>query len=80
MFSSFVKLMRACAPSSALASSSKYYSMIHESEWMNQLSGVLQLAGAVADLMDTQGSSVLVCLEEGYDVTAQVGIVCGLVN
>lgn len=33
---------------------------------------LLQLGGAVADLMDIQGSSVLVCLESGWDATAQV--------
>ena len=32
----------------------------------------MQLAGAVADLMDIQGSSVLVCLEDGWNSTAQV--------
>lgn len=64
--------MRACAPSTVLGSTPKYYSMIHDSEWVNQLSSVLQLSGAVADLMEAQGSSVLVGLEEGCDVTAQV--------
>ena len=39
---------------------------------MNQLSLILQLAAAVADLIDSQGSSVLVCLENGWDATAQV--------
>lgn len=32
----------------------------------------MQLAGAVIDLMDVQGSSVAVCLEEGWDTTATV--------
>ena len=45
---------------------------VEESGWMSQLSRLLQLAGAVADLMDVQGSSVLVCLEDGWDNTAQV--------
>ena len=40
---------------------------------MDQLSLLMQLAGAVADLIDIQGSSVLVCLENGWDTTAQVG-------
>ena len=46
---------------------------IQESLWMDQLSLLMQLAGAVADLIDIQGSSVLVCLENGWDTTAQVG-------
>ena len=32
----------------------------------------MQVAGAVTDLMDIQGSSVLLCLEEGWDLTCQV--------
>ena len=46
---------------------------IQESLWMDQLSLLMQLAGAVADLIDIQGSSVLVCLENGWDTTAQAG-------
>ena len=32
----------------------------------------MQVAGAVTDLMDIQGSSVLLCLEDGWDLTCQV--------
>ena len=62
--------MRACSPTGS--ASSKYLSQIEESEWMNQLSSVIQLAAAISDLLDSQGSSVMVCLEEGMDATAQV--------
>ena len=34
----------------------------------------MQLSGAVVDLLDVQGSSVMVCLEEGWDITSQVSI------
>ena len=34
----------------------------------------VQVAGAVTDLMDIQGSSVLLCLEDGWDLTCQVAI------
>ena len=67
--------MRACCPSGASSSTthqSKFYSLVEESDWINQLSSLLQLSGAVADLMDAQGSSVLVSLEDGWDATAQV--------
>ena len=66
--------MRACAPSSthSSSSSSKYWLMVEDSEWLNQLSSILQLAGAVADLLDLQGSSVLLSMESGWDATVQV--------
>ena len=72
---SFKKLMRACSPSGSQygASEAGYMTAIQESLWMDQLSLLMQLAGAVADLIDIQGSSVLVCLENGWDTTAQVG-------
>ena len=66
---SFKKLMRVCAPSTH---HSGFLSSLEESGWINQLSTLMQLAGAVADLMDIQGSSVLVCLEDGWNSTAQV--------
>ncbi len=68
--SSYKKMMRACAPSTG--GGSGFMAAVEESGWMSQLSRLLQLAGAVADLMDVQGSSVLVCLEDGWDNTAQV--------
>ena len=40
--------------------------------WMTQLSTVLEVSVAVADLIHIQESSVLVCLENGWDATAQV--------
>ena len=37
-----------------------------------QLQNVLQISGAIVDLIDVQGSSVMVCLEDGWDFTTQV--------
>jgi myotubularin-related protein 5/13 len=39
---------------------------------LQQIRGLLQLSGAVVDLMDIQESSVTLALEYGWDVTAQI--------
>lgn len=65
--------MRACSPSSPGAG--VFLGAIEDSEWLNQLSNLLQLAGAVVDLIDLQCSSVLVALENGWDYTAQVSVI-----
>ncbi|XP_076471850.1 myotubularin-related protein 13-like isoform X2 [Babylonia areolata] len=70
---SFKKLMRACCPSrQALGSEQGYLKSVQDSEWLPQLQNILQLSGAVVDLVDVQGASVMVCLEDGWDITAQV--------
>lgn len=45
---------------------------IESSEWLNQIESLLQVAGAVVDLIDLLGASVMVLLEDGWDFTAQV--------
>lgn len=49
-----------------------FLSLVEESEWLSLLQSVMQLAGAVTDLIDLQGSSVILALEDGWDLTAQV--------
>jgi len=73
---SFKKLMQACAPSStpqgSNAQEKTFHKLVEQSEWLQLLQSVMQLAGAVTDLMDIQGSSVMLCLEDGWDLTCQV--------
>ncbi|CAG0881950.1 unnamed protein product [Cyprideis torosa] len=83
----FKKLLRACLPSALAESSSSgkkekaeiaaepkinFYKCIEESGWYRQIQTLMQLSGAIVDLMDLQGASVMLCLEDGWDVTAQL--------
>uniref|UniRef100_A0A6A7FYR4 Myotubularin-related protein 13-like n=6 Tax=Hirondellea gigas TaxID=1518452 RepID=A0A6A7FYR4_9CRUS len=71
--SSFKKLMRACIPStSTVDQEQSFYRLVENSEWLVQLSRLLQCSGAVVDLTDLLGASVMLLLEDGWDFTAQV--------
>ena len=71
---SFKKFMRAMCPSApdAMQGQCSYLSEVEQSEWLSHLSSLLEVSAAVADLIHVQGSSVLLALEKGTDVTAQV--------
>lgn len=69
----FKKLMRVCLPSGpATEPDQSFAKLLEQSEWLQQIRGLLQLSGAVVDLIDLQGSSVTLAWEDGWDVTAQV--------
>uniref|UniRef100_A0A8C4NZ62 SET binding factor 1 n=1 Tax=Dicentrarchus labrax TaxID=13489 RepID=A0A8C4NZ62_DICLA len=71
---SFKKLMKACVPSSPTSDPNmSFQRCLEESEWMALVSlhRVLQVSVLVVELLDT-GSSVMVSLEDGWDVTTQV--------
>lgn len=69
----FKKLTRTCLPSTASNEPDQTFAkLLEQSEWLQQIRALLQLSGAVVDLIDLQGSSVTLALEEGSDVTAQV--------
>ncbi|XP_057179764.1 myotubularin-related protein 5 isoform X9 [Triplophysa rosa] len=69
---SFKKLMKACVPSSTKNDPNMtFHRCLEESEWMNLLHRLLQVSVLVVELLDN-GSSVMVSLEDGWDVTTQV--------
>ena len=39
-----------------------------------QISAIMTVANCLVDLIDVQGSSVLVCFEDGWDATPQVTV------
>lgn len=69
----FKKLERACLPSVVNTEPDHTFArQIEQSEWLQQIRGLLQLSGAIVDLIDLQESSVCLSIDDGWDCTAQL--------
>lgn len=71
----FTKFVKSCIPSAPITA--------HESEsnssrppecleWFLQMKSILDSANSIVDLVDSQGKSVLLAIEEGWDLTPQI--------
>lgn len=73
--SNFVKFLRACIPSAPLPPQGSENSLartIESLEWFEQLKSIQDCANSIVDMIDSQGKSILLAIEEGWDLTPQI--------
>lgn len=71
----FVKFLRVCVPSAPLPphdSEASFAKTIESIEWFDQLQTLMKTANSIVDLIDAQGKSVLLAIEDGWDLTPQI--------
>lgn len=71
----FVKFLRVCVPSGPIPvhdSENSLANILEGIEWFDQLKTIMDTANKIVDYMDTHGRSVLLAIEEGWDLTPQI--------
>lgn len=68
MRQSYEKLTTACND----VSSSKFYSRVEQSSWLHHIRLILEASCRCAELLELEGSSVLIHCSDGWDRTAQL--------
>lgn len=53
------------------SSQAGFFKQLHDSKWFEQLKALLEVANMICERMD-DASSVMVALEDGWDLTAQI--------
>jgi len=84
---SFKKMTRACVPSISnihtntngtdipsvsLQNSMSFYKLIEESRWLYQLQKILMISVYIVQFSEDHASSVMICVEDGWDTAAQL--------
>lgn len=57
--------------SNKVTHSNSFLKQIHDSKWLDQIQLIISIANTIVEKIE-EGSSVMVCLEDGWDLTAQV--------
>ncbi|XP_055354318.1 myotubularin-related protein 5-like [Paramacrobiotus metropolitanus] len=78
----FKSLLQVVVPSSMDAKQpgprADYGQAVENLDWLRQVQKLLRVAGTVVDLLDSQGASVLLSLEEGWDASCQISALAQL--
>lgn len=85
---SFKKMTRACVPSIShnhhtnnnntdnpsltSTNSTSFYKLIEESRWLYQLQKILMISVYIVQFSEDHASSVMICVEDGWDTAAQL--------
>jgi hypothetical protein len=56
---------------SSASNSNGFFKQIYESKWFDQLQRIMQVSNVIVDRL-SEGSSVILAIEEGWDMTAQI--------